>query len=160
MESNLANPSDADIILKLYDLRREPVMRQARAWVIGEFWPASVADYLAVAATPSHPQNPFVRQVNSYWEMAAALVLHGTLSAELFIDCNQEGLLLLAKYDPFIEEMRQRNPFFMSNTSELVKRFPAAANRYEAARKNAEGLRARMKAAPSAAPQYAYPAKS
>ena len=142
MESVLANPADAEIILKLYDLRREEVMRKARMWVIGEFWPTTVADYLAVATNRNDPHNAYLRQVNSYWEMAAAFVLHGTVSADLFIDCNQEGLLLLAKYEPILEEMRQRNPFFMSKTSELVKRYPAAATRYEAVRKNAEGMRA------------------
>jgi hypothetical protein len=144
MESVLATPADAEIILKLYDLRREEVMRKARLWVIGEFWPTSVADYLAVATNRSDPHNAYLRQVNSYWEMAAAFVLHGTVSADLFIDCNQEGLLLLAKYEPILEEMRQRNPFFMAKTSELVKRYPAAAARYEAARKNAESFRASL----------------
>lgn len=142
MESVLANPADAEIILKLYDLRREEVMRKARVWVISEFWPTTVADYLAVAANRNDPHNAYLRQVNSYWEMAAAFVLHGTVSADLFIDCNQEGLLLLAKYEPILEEMRQRNPFFMSKTSELVKRYPAAAARYEVARKNVESIRA------------------
>jgi hypothetical protein len=159
MENNLANPSDAEIILKLYDLRREPVMRQARAWVTGEFWPATAAEYFATASNPADPHSAFIRQVNSYWEMAAALVLHGTLSADLFIDCNQEGLLLLAKYEPFLGEIRQRNPYFMVKTSELVKRYPAAAARYEVALRNAESLRARMQAAASAEPEYAYPAK-
>lgn len=142
MESVLANPADAEIILKLYDLRREEVMRKARSWVLGEFWPATVADYLAVATNRNDPHNAYIRQVNSYWEMAAAFVLHGAVSADLFIDCNQEGLLLLAKYEPILNEMRERNPFFMAKTSEMVKRYPAAAARYEVARKNAENIRA------------------
>ena len=144
MESNLATPADAEIILKLYDLRREPVMRQARAWVVGQFWPTTAADYFAVASNPADPHNAWVRQVNSYWEMAAAIVLHGAVSAELFIDCNQEGLALLAKYEPILEEVRSRNPHFMAKTSELVKRFPAVAARFEGVRKNAANLRERM----------------
>ncbi len=142
-ERMLATPADAEIIMKLYDLRRETVMRQARAWVIGEFWPETADDYFALAMNGADPHNPFVRQVITYWEMAAAMVLHGAVSAELFVDCNAEGFLLLAKFAPILEEVRQKNPMFMAKTSELVKRFPAAAARYEATLKNVAGLRAR-----------------
>jgi hypothetical protein len=85
-----------------------------------------------------------VRQVISFWEMAAALVLHGTVSAELFIDCNQEGLLLLAKFEPILDAVRERNPMFMARTSDMVRRFPHAAARFEIVKKNVEGMRARM----------------
>jgi hypothetical protein len=159
MESILAGPADAEIILKLYDLRREAVMREARKWVLGEFWPTTAEEYFAVATNSAHPQNPYLRQVNSYWEMAAAFVLHGAVSADLFVDCNQEGFFLLAKYAPILEDIRKLQPHFMSKTSELVKHYPAAAARYEVARKNVENLLARQKAASSTSPQYAYPAK-
>jgi hypothetical protein len=142
MERMLATPADAEIILKLYELRRETVIRQARAWVTGEFWPQSAEDYFAIAMNPADPHNAFLRQVISYWEMAAAMVLHGAVSAELFVDCNGEGFFLLAKFAPILEEVRQRIPVFLSKTSDLVKRFPAAAGRYEAARKNVEAMRA------------------
>src|SRR5580704_11835022 len=145
MERMLATPADAEIILKLYDLRREPVMRQARAWVVGEFWPATADEYYAVAMNAADPHNAFVRQVVTYWEMAAAMVLHGAVSAELFVDCNAEGFLLLAKFAPILDDIRQRNPMFMLKTSDLVKRFTAAAARYEAAQKNVEGMRSRRK---------------
>src|ERR1700738_2718709 len=71
MERMLASPADAEIILRLYELRRETVMREARAWVVGEFWPATADEYFAVAMNPADPHNPFVRQVLTYWEMAA-----------------------------------------------------------------------------------------
>jgi hypothetical protein len=159
-ERMLASPADAEIILKLYDLRRETVMREARAWVIGEFWPATADEYFAVATSPVDPHSAYVRQVNTYWEMAAALVLHGSVSAELFVDCNAEGFFLLAKYAPILEDIRQRNPMFLARTSDLIRRYPAAAARYEATLKNVEGLRARRVAAPpSADPKYAYPQK-
>jgi len=154
MERMLATPADAEIILKLYDLRRETVMRQARAWVIGEFWPATADEYFALVANSADPHNPYLRQVITYWEMAAAMVLHGAVSAELFVDCNAEGFLLLAKFAPIIDDIRQRNPMFMQKTSELVRRFTAAAARYEAVLKNAETMRSnRQKAAPV---QYTY----
>ena len=161
MESILASPADADIILKLYDLRREAVMREARQWVLREFWPATAEEYFAVATNSAHPQNPFLRQVISYWEMAAAFVLHGAVSADLFIDCNSECFFLLAKYDHILEDIRKRTPHFLSRTSEMIKHYPAAAARYEVARKNAENLRAaRQQAFTSSSPQYAFPHKS
>jgi hypothetical protein len=160
-ERMLASPADAEIILKLYDLRRETVMRQARAWVVGEFWPTTAEEYFAVAMNPADPHNPFIRQVLTYWEMAAALVLHGSVSAELFVDCNAEGFLLLAKFAPILDDIRQRTPTFLSKTSDLIKRYPAAAGRYEAAAKNVEAMRARRSpsATASDSPQYAYPQK-
>jgi hypothetical protein len=141
MERMLATPADAEIILRLYELRRETVMRQARAWVIGEFWPTTADEYFAVASNRNDPHNAFVRQVISYWEMAAAMVLHGAVSAELFVDCNAEGFLLLAKFAPILEGVRQRIPTFMIKTSDLVKRFTVAAARFEAVQKNVEAMR-------------------
>jgi hypothetical protein len=155
MERSLATPADAEIILKLYDLRRETLMRQARAWVTGEFWPATAEQYFAVASNPADPHNAFVRQVVGYWEMAAALVLHGAVSAELFVDCNNEGFFLLAKFAPILDAIRERNPTFLNKTSEMVKRFTAAAARYEAVQKNVEMMRANRQK--QAAPvQYAH----
>ena len=146
MERMLATPADAEIILRLYELRTEAVMRQARAWMTGEFWPATAEEYFAVAANPADPHNAWLRQVLSYWEMAAAMVVHGAVSAELFVDCNGEGFFLLAKFAPLLDAIRERNPGFMVKTSELVNRFSAAAQRYEMAVKNMEARRKSMSA--------------
>ena len=141
MERMLATPADAEIILKLYELRTEAVMRQARAWVGGEFWPRTADDFYAVFENPKDPHNPWLRQVMSYWEMAAALVLHGAVSADLYVDCNTEGFFLLAKFAPILDAIREKNPFFLSKTSEVVSRFSAAAQRYEAIQKRVEARR-------------------
>jgi hypothetical protein len=141
MESMLATPADAGIILKLYELRTEAVMRQARAWVAGEFWPQTAEEYFTVAHSFADPHNAWVRQVLTYWEMAAALVLHGAVSAELFVDCNGEGFFLLAKFAPILDAIREKDPSFLNKTSELVNRFSAAAQRYEALQKRAEMVR-------------------
>jgi hypothetical protein len=151
MQSALASPADAEIILKLYELRREEVMRKARAWVIGEFWPATADEYFSVAMNSADPHNAYVRQVISFWEMAAALVLHGSVSAELFVDCNNEGFFLLAKFEHILDAVRERNPMFLARTSDLVRRFPSAAARFEIVKKNVEGMRARLKAASQSA---------
>ena len=131
MERMLATPADAEIILRLYELRTEAEMRQARAWMTGEFWPETVEEFFAVAGNPKDPHNAWFRQVTTYWEMAAAMVLHGAVSAELFVDCNGEGFFLLAKFAPILDAIRERNPGFMIKTSELVTRFSAAAQRYD-----------------------------
>ena len=144
MERMLATPADAEIILKLYELRREAVMRQARAWMLGEFWPKTPEEYFAVAENPADPHNPWLRQVVSYWEMAAALVLHGAVSAELFVDCSGEGFFLLAKYAPILEAVREKHPTFLMKTSELVNRFSAATQRYEATLERVNAVRSRM----------------
>lgn len=158
MERMLATPHDAEIILKLYELRTEAVMREARAWITGEFWPETAEDYFAVAENPAHPHNPHLRQVLSYWEMAAAMVLHGAVSAELFVDSNAEGFFLLAKFAPILESVRQKNPGFLSKTSELVNRFSSAAQRYEAILKRVDATRRRM-SGQSAQDQFFYTAK-
>jgi len=144
MERMLATAADAEIILKLYELRRESVMRQARAWMIGEFWPTTPEEYFAVAENPADPHNPWLRQVISYWEMAAAMVLHGAVSEELFVDCNGEGFFLLAKYAHMLEPIREKHPTFLMKTSEMVSRFSAATQRYEATLKRIDGIRERM----------------
>jgi len=143
MERMLATPADAEIVLKLYALRTETVMRQARAWMTGEFWPRTPEEFFAVAENPADPHNPWFRQVVTYWEMAAAMVLHGAVSAELFVDCNGEGFFLLAKFAPILEGIRERNPGFLVKTGELVNRFSAAAQRYEATLKRMDTLRSR-----------------
>ena len=141
MERMLATPADAEIILGLYQLRTEAVMRQARAWMTGEFWPTTAEEFFAVALKPADPHNAWLRQVLSYWEMAAAMVLHGAVSAELFVDCNAEGFFLLAKFAPILDGIREKMPTFLIKTSELVNRFSAAAQRYEAVVKSVAARR-------------------
>lgn len=145
MERMLASPADAEIILRLYELRTEAVMRQARAWITGDFWPETVEEFFAVAGNPADPHNAWFRQVITYWEMASAMVLHGAVSAELFVDCNAEGFFLLAKFAHILDGIREKNPTFMMKTSELVNRFTAASARYEAVLKNVEARRQSMR---------------
>jgi hypothetical protein len=146
MERMLATPADAEIILRLYELRTEPVMREARAWMTGDWWPATVEEFYAVVGNPAHAHSAHFRQVTSYWEMAAAMVLHGAVSAELFVDCNSEGFFLLAKFTPILEDIRARNPGFLTKTSELIERFSAAAQRFDVVLKNTEARRRTMAA--------------
>jgi hypothetical protein len=144
MERTLATPADAEIILKLYELRTESLMRQARAWMTGEFWPETLEDFFAVASNPSDPHNAWFRQVTTYWEMAAAMVVHGAVSADLFVDSNAEGFLLLAKFAHILEGIREKMPGFLTKTSELINRSSTAAARYEVVLRNVEVRRKRL----------------
>ncbi len=119
-------------------------MREARAWVTGEFWPSTAEEFFAVADNMGDPHNAWLRQVLSYWEMAAAMVLHGAVSAELFVDCNGEGFFLLAKFAPILDAIREKNSSFMVKTTELVNRFSAASQRYEMVLKGVEARRGRV----------------
>lgn len=101
---------DAELVLKLYELRREPAMRESRDLLNQKFLPKSFEDIQAIAAA-DHPMNRAYRQVSSYWEMAYGFIKHGTLHADLAMESNGEGFLLLAKVHPFLERIRaEMNP--------------------------------------------------
>ena len=144
MSQGIASSADAEIILKLYQLRTETVMRQARAWITAEFWPQNADEFFVILNDSGSQKNNWLRQVVTYWEMAAAMVLHGAVSAELFVDCNAEGFYLLAKFAHMLEGIREKMPTFMIKTSELINRFTAASARYEGVLKNVEARRAKL----------------
>jgi hypothetical protein len=102
-----ATVADAKLILKLYDLRREPEMRKARHWWTAEFWPSSADDYLKVM---SSAESNWLRQVQSYWGIAASFVLEGVLNEQLFLKpaFSGEMFILFAKVQPFLKELREK----------------------------------------------------
>lgn len=97
---------DADIILKLYELRREAVMRKSREIMIGQFWPKTYEEFFAVTQA-THDFNAAYRQVSSYWEMAYGFAKHGVVHSGLLLESGGEGLLLFAKIHPHLERFRQ-----------------------------------------------------
>ena len=126
-----ATPHDADLILKLYDLRREPVMRQARDDVFSKFHPKTY-DEVAAVLKHEHPLNTAYRMVSSYWDMAAGFVKHGALSADLFAENCGEGLFLYAKVLPHLDRLRQEySATAYVNLEWLVGRHPEAKRRVE-----------------------------
>ena len=130
-----ATADDAALILKLYDLRREPEMRKARNWLVTEFWPDSADDFLKVANAFPSQENSWIRQVGSYWDMAAAFVLQGALSEELFVQpgCSGEMFFIFAKIHPFLKELRQKmnNPDAWSNIEKVATGSKTARRRLE-----------------------------
>jgi hypothetical protein len=131
MASTLAAREDAIVILKLYELRTDPVMRKAREWITVRFWPKSAEEIQAVLNDFGSEENAFFRQVTTYWEMAAALVNHGTLDPELFVATNSEPFFLLAKFWPFLGELRASAPHFMSQVEQLTGKSTVAKERLE-----------------------------
>ena len=146
LESTLATTADAGLILKLYELRTEAGMREARAWITGQFFPQTAEEFFAVANARSSKENAWYRQVTSYWEMAAALVLHGALNADLFVDCNNEPFFLYAKFQPILPEIRQKIPGFMSKVGQVVEQSPTARTKVEQMAKNVAALQASVAA--------------
>ena len=146
-----ATADDAGLILKLYDLRREPEMRKARNWFVTEFWPESVNDFLKVANAFPSQENSWIRQVGSYWDMAAAFVLQGALSEELFVQpgCSGEMFFIFAKINPFLKELRRKmnNPDAWSNIEKVATGSKTARRRLERVAANIEQrLKAQAKA--------------
>jgi len=105
-----ATAADAQLIMQLYDLRREAEMRKARNWWFTTFWPRSADDFMKVASTPGSPENNWLRQVSGYWSMAASFVLQGALNAELFLQpaVSGEMFIVFAKVFPFLKELREK----------------------------------------------------
>jgi hypothetical protein len=113
---------DAALILKLYDLRREATMREARNWMFG-FNPTSVQDIIDVLLSE---HSGHYRMVITYWDMAAAMVNNGAIDEKLFNETNGEHLFVYSKIAPLIPEIRTLfgNPEFLGNLETLVKRIP------------------------------------
>lgn len=93
----------ANLILELYNLRREPKMRDARNFWI-TFNPETMEDFMAAMMGPD---GAYVRMVTSYWEMASSLVMNGAIDSKMFDDANGEHLVVFGKIEPLIPAFRE-----------------------------------------------------
>ena len=127
----------ADLILRLYELRRESVMRKARSYIGGEFLPAS-ADKLVEIVTAGNKRSSFVLQVYGYWDMVAAFVHNGALTPGLVYDTCQELYFQYAKIQPYLAEFRQKMnlPEWMINIERLIEGSDSGRERIATMRKN------------------------
>ena len=137
----MATTADAEIVLRLYELRREETLRKARKFMAFDFNPKNVEELRAVSRAPGTEENAYWRQTMSYWEMAASLVLRGAVDADLYLDSNGEGIFLYAKYHHFHKDTEAQNGRFMKNTAEMIDKYPQARSRYEFALKSFEARR-------------------
>jgi hypothetical protein len=118
----------ATLIIRLYELRRDPTMREARNWYARSFNPTSVDEVMQAV---SGPNSAYFRMVTSYWDMASAFVLHDAIDEAMFNDANGEQHVVFAKIEPFIAEYRARmgNPGYLASLEKLVMKTPGAAER-------------------------------
>ena len=109
-------------ILRLYELRREETMRQARVWFTG-FQPTSAQDILNVFRGD---ESAYYRMVTSYWDMACSFVNHGAIDEQMFNDTVFEHVAVFAKVQPFLEELRAASgvPQYLRHLEQVVTRMP------------------------------------
>ena len=115
----MSKVESADLILKLYDLRREEKMREARNWIFS-FNPTTVDEYWTTMMDPQ--VGGYLRMVTSYWDMAASLVNHGAIDADMFNDTVGEHIMVFAKIQPLLAELRERfqNPKAFQHLEKLI----------------------------------------
>ena len=123
---------DADLILKLYDLRREKTMREARNWFF-TFNPQNPQDFMDVLTSE---KSGWYRMVISYWDMACSLVNNGAIDADMFNDANGEHIFVYAKMEPWIPMLREQMgaPQFLTHLEKTVKGIPDYEQRLETIR--------------------------
>ena len=127
-----AAAADAEIVIKLYDLRRESEMRKARNW----YGNADFSSWEAVQKLMmgwGTPENAWLRQVLTYWENSASLVLRGAVHPDLFFDWNGEIFFTFVKIKPYLKQIRDMsgNDEFMQHTEKLLNSTPALKKRVQ-----------------------------
>jgi hypothetical protein len=138
---SLTNSTDAireaGLILELYELRRESVMRQARSYIGGEFAPQSVDELVSLVVTGGQ-HGSYILQVYGYWDMVAAFVVHGALSEGLVYDTCQEMYFQYAKIQPYLAGFRERMnlPEFLRSIEKVVEGSAEGRERLSVMRKN------------------------
>ncbi len=136
--------AEAGLILKLYELRREEVMRKARDWYFRDFNPQSMADFKD-AMFSEHSGH--LRMVITYWDMAAGLVNNGAISLELFNDTNGEHLGVFSKIELLLGEIRAAvGPQFAANLEKLIDATPNGRERVAGMRERFKSIRAELAA--------------
>jgi hypothetical protein len=132
----MSKQEDANLILRLYELRREPVMREARNWFFS-FNPTNAAEYME-GMMGEHSAH--LRMVVSYWDMAASMVNNGAIDEQMFNDANGEHLFVFAKIEPVLEELRQQ-----FNQPDMLKHFETLIRRVPENKEKLAGIRERIK---------------
>ena len=117
--------NSALVIVELYKIRTEPLMRNARAWFVSEFAPKSGKEIVQLLLS-GQKQSAYYRMVASYWESAASLVNNGGVDEKMFLEANTEHVAVFAKLQPFIPEVRETigEPDYLSHLERLVMKVP------------------------------------
>jgi hypothetical protein len=140
---SLATYDDVNLILRLYELRREEKMRAARSWFGANCKPKSLAEFNQICP-PGSEANAFARQVMSYWDMVASFVTNGVLNQELVFQNNRELLLVWMRVEPIVEEIRTtyKDPTYLKNLEAVAKHYIDYLNRADP--ETAPAFRARV----------------
>ncbi len=119
-------------ILKLYELRRDEKMRQARSWFFSELAPQSAMDIINLYRSGEQASANF-RMVTSFWDMAASFVNNGVMDEKVFLDANTEHIFVYAKIQPFLADIRRLfdEPDYLLHLEELVLKVPNIENKIE-----------------------------
>ena len=146
----MSKVESADLILKLYDLRREAKMRESRDWMFS-FNPTSADEYFATMMDPE--VGGYLRMVTSYWDMAAAMVVQGAIDAELFNATAGEHVMVFAKIQPMLAELREKfqAPEAFSNLEKVILDAPNGAEKLAKTQEWLQGIQAQIAAAQAAA---------
>jgi hypothetical protein len=140
----MSKHEEANLILRLYELRREETMRKARDWYFREFNPTSMED-VTNALFSEHSGH--LRMVMTYWDMAAAVVNHGAISIDLFNDTNGEHIGVFSKVEPLLAELRASyGPQFLANVEKLIDATPGGRERVAAMRERTKAILAEVHA--------------
>jgi hypothetical protein len=126
----MATPAEsANLILRLYEQRREATMREARNFMV-TFDPRSF-DELIAGIMGDHSAH--IRMVLSYWDMAASLVLNGAIDSKMFVDANQEFILVFSRVEPYLAQLREanQNPHFLKSLEQFTLSIPDARQRID-----------------------------
>ncbi len=133
----MGKAKDASLILKLYDLRREQTMRDARNWFF-QFNPQTPNDFMEVLMGD---KSGYYRMVVSYWDMAASHVNHGAIDADMFNDANGEHIFVFAKIEPFLPALREMgNPDFLVHLERVIKEIPGYEQKLIATRERMQKI--------------------
>jgi hypothetical protein len=124
--------NSALVIIELYKIRTGQLMRDARAWFVSEFAPQSGKEIVQLMLS-GEKQSSYYRMVASYWESAASLVNNGGIDEKMFLDANTEHLVVFAKLQPYIPEVREMigEPDYLSQLERLVMKVPNLEKKLE-----------------------------
>jgi hypothetical protein len=138
----------AKLILQIFEMRREAVIREARLWFVRDFNPETIDD---VKAALAGPHNPHLRMVAGYWDMACSLVLHDAIDREMFLDANGELFATFAKIQMLLPEIRGiAGPGFAKHLEKVVMSVPGVEERLEMLRQRFRAMAAAANAAATA----------
>lgn len=113
---------DVNLILRLYELRREEKLRKAREWFGKEFNARTLEEFNQLCPRGSD-NHAYYRMVVTYWDMAASFVTAGVLNEELFFESAGELLFVWEKIRELVPAWRDaaKNPLIGRNLETVAQ---------------------------------------